>query len=339
MGQGRLFGDGSTLSLIDQSGERIAAIFYTAYVAKGAEFRKAAAHLRVQRRPGRGLGLPAISGWSGHASSSSDPTIGDANARLVRTILDTWLPFTDLVMIDPVGSGWSRAAKPDGGNAFWGVRRRRGNRQGYCALSWQQQPLRVAQVSPGRELRRLSRRQGGAALQRDQGISISGILMVSPLLERRRSFGGTRFSRSARRCTAFARADRARAQGRRSARRRSPRPSVSRSPDYLTDAGRPARRRARPRNALSMRASPTSPACRRVVTQSRGFIRDAYVKNLRAPKEPRSSAATTRPSRPTIHIPDSRTSRGPDPLLDGMCRAYGAHSRPMPATSSASRPR
>src|SRR5207247_733423 len=26
-------------------------------------------------------------------------------------------------MIDPVGSGWSRAAKPDGANAFWGVRR------------------------------------------------------------------------------------------------------------------------------------------------------------------------------------------------------------------------
>ena len=26
-------------------------------------------------------------------------------------------------MIDPVGSGWSRAAKPDGGSAFWGVQR------------------------------------------------------------------------------------------------------------------------------------------------------------------------------------------------------------------------
>ena len=36
---------------------------------------------------------------------------------------DTWLAFTDLVLIDPVGTGWSRPAKPDGGNAFWGVRR------------------------------------------------------------------------------------------------------------------------------------------------------------------------------------------------------------------------
>ncbi len=35
----------------------------------------------------------------------------------------TWLQFTDLVMIDPVGSGFSRPARADGGNAFWGVAR------------------------------------------------------------------------------------------------------------------------------------------------------------------------------------------------------------------------
>jgi carboxypeptidase C (cathepsin A) len=35
---------------------------------------------------------------------------------------DTWVTFTDLVLIDPVGTGWSRAVKPDGGSAFWGVR-------------------------------------------------------------------------------------------------------------------------------------------------------------------------------------------------------------------------
>ena len=34
---------------------------------------------------------------------------------------DTWLAFTDLVLIDPVGTGWSRAAKPDDGRFFWSV--------------------------------------------------------------------------------------------------------------------------------------------------------------------------------------------------------------------------
>src|SRR6202034_576177 len=44
-----------------------------------------------------------------------------ANVHLVDNP-DTWLAFTDLVLIDPVGTGWSRAAKPDGGSVFWGVR-------------------------------------------------------------------------------------------------------------------------------------------------------------------------------------------------------------------------
>ena len=44
-----------------------------------------------------------------------------ADVRLVDNP-DTWLAFTDLVLIDPVGTGWSRPAKPDGGSAFWGVR-------------------------------------------------------------------------------------------------------------------------------------------------------------------------------------------------------------------------
>ena len=39
-----------------------------------------------------------------------------ANVRLTDNP-DTWLAFTDLVLIDPVGTGWSRAAKPDGGKA------------------------------------------------------------------------------------------------------------------------------------------------------------------------------------------------------------------------------
>src|SRR5260370_24380928 len=46
---------------------------------------------------------------------------GAAAARM-RDNPATWLAFTDLVMIDPVGAGWSRPAKADGGNAFYGVR-------------------------------------------------------------------------------------------------------------------------------------------------------------------------------------------------------------------------
>src|SRR4029077_18614236 len=46
---------------------------------------------------------------------------GGATHRRLIDNPDTWLAFTDLVVIDPVGTGWSRPAKPDGGNAFWSV--------------------------------------------------------------------------------------------------------------------------------------------------------------------------------------------------------------------------
>src|SRR5262249_61096854 len=34
---------------------------------------------------------------------------------------NTWLDQTDLVFIDPVGTGYSRAVKPDQGKKYWGL--------------------------------------------------------------------------------------------------------------------------------------------------------------------------------------------------------------------------
>ena len=110
-----------TFSLFDQSGERSAAIFYTAYVAKSDNAAARPVTFVFNGGPGAAsaflnLGLvgPRIAefGMAGHDGAS---------VHLVDNP-DTWLAFTDLVLIDPVGTGWSRAAKPDGGSAFWGVR-------------------------------------------------------------------------------------------------------------------------------------------------------------------------------------------------------------------------
>ena len=61
-----------TLSLFDQSGERSAAVFYTAYVAKGAaDAARRPGHLRVQRRAGRGIGLSQSRPRRARASSIS----------------------------------------------------------------------------------------------------------------------------------------------------------------------------------------------------------------------------------------------------------------------------
>jgi carboxypeptidase C (cathepsin A) len=59
------------------------------------------------------------------------------------------------------------------------------------------------------------------------------------------------------------------------------------------------------------------------VAKSRGFIRDAYVKQLRAAEGKIVSRydATFAVADP---YPEQESARGPDPLLDGVTRAYGA---------------
>src|SRR5262249_33720233 len=106
------------LSLFDQSGERSAAVYYTAYVAKNAEATNRPRPLPCHGGPGAAsaylnLGRvgPRILEFPGN----------DPAAARMRDNPATWLAFTDLVMIDPVGAGWSRPAKPDGGKAFYGV--------------------------------------------------------------------------------------------------------------------------------------------------------------------------------------------------------------------------
>ena len=68
---------------------------------------------------------------------------------------------------------------------------------------------------------------------------------------------------------------------------------------------------------------PPSPGCRKTWSRSRsGFIRDSYVKNLDvgAHKIVSHYDATFAVDDPN---PDQVAARGPDPLLDGVVRAYG----------------
>src|SRR6202044_2582101 len=172
-----------TFSLFDQSGERSAAVFYTAYVAKTSADKTdnhTARPLTFVFNGGPGaasaflhLGVvgPRIAqfGMAGHDG---------ADVRLVDNP-DTWLGFTDLVMIDPIGTGWSRAAKPDGGEAFWNIRRDAESLAKVIALY----VAKNGRVSSPKYI--LGESYGGfraakvaQALQSEQGIVISGILML-----------------------------------------------------------------------------------------------------------------------------------------------------------------
>ena len=156
---------------------------------------------RAARSPSHSTAAPAplrsisISAWPVRASLISAPDGRDgAAARLVDNP-NSWLAFTDLVMIDPIGTGWSRTAKPDDAKNFWGVRSDANVLAKVIALY-------VAKNSRSASPKYLLGESYGGfraakvarALQSDQGIVVTGIVMVSPLLETSFQWGSSQYA-------------------------------------------------------------------------------------------------------------------------------------------------
>jgi len=311
-----------TFSLFDQSGERSAAVFYTAYVAK-TDKPAASRPLTFVFNGGPGaasaflhLGLvgPRIATFG---MAGRDPT----DVRLTDNP-ETWLAFTDLVLIDPIGTGWSRPAKPDGGSAFWGVRSDAESMAKVIALY----VSRNGRVSSSKFI--LGESYGGfraakvaRAVQEEQGIVISGILMLSPMLEGAFQFGGDRFALGAAlQLPSLAAAEMERkGTFSKDALAQAERFALT---DYLsTLAGRPPQGDAAKSFYARVAALTGLPAD--VVARSRGFIRDEFIKNLRSGDHKIVSRydATFATDDP---YPESPSAGGPDPILDGVTRAYGS---------------
>jgi carboxypeptidase C (cathepsin A) len=310
-----------TFPLFDQSGERSAAIFYTAYVAKTDSPAPRPLTFVFNGGPGAAsaflnLGIvgPRLAefGMNGHDG---------ADVHLVDNP-DTWLAFTDLVFIDPVGTGWSRPAKPDGGNAFWGVRSDAQSMAKAVALY----VSRNSRVSSPKFI--VGESYGGfraakvaRALQNEQGIAVSGIVMLSPMLEGAFQFGGDRFALGAAlRLPSLAAAElERRGEFSKDALAQAEHFALT---DYLsTLAGPPLQGDAA--KTFYARVAQITGVTADAVAESRGFIGDAYVKNLYAGDHKIVSHydATFASDDP---YPESPVSRGPDPILDGVVRSYGS---------------
>jgi carboxypeptidase C (cathepsin A) len=109
-----------TLAFYDQSGEQSASVFYTAYVAKNGQSTRPLTFV-FNGGPGAASAFLHL-GLVGPRVLDFGPDGHDATRAVLRDNPDTWLSFTDLVLIDPVGTGWSRTVKPDDGKNFWSIR-------------------------------------------------------------------------------------------------------------------------------------------------------------------------------------------------------------------------
>jgi len=309
-----------TFALFNQSGERSAAIFYTAYVAKSDNGAARPLTFVFNGGPGAAsaflnLGLvgPRIAEFAMNGHDG-------ANVHLVDNP-DTWLAFTDLVLIDPVGTGWSRTAKPDGGSAFWNVRSDADSMAKVIAL-YVAKNGRAA--SPkfilGESYGGFRAAKVARAVQNDQGIIISGILMLSPVLEGAFQFGGDRFALGAALQLPSLAAAELERKGTFSKDALAQAEHFALT-DYLSTLAGPPPRGDAAKNFYARVAQMTGlPAD--VIAASHGFIRDDYIKNLRSADHKIVSHydATFASDDP---YPESATARGPDPILDGIVRAYG----------------
>jgi carboxypeptidase C (cathepsin A) len=308
-----------TFVLFDQPGRRSAVIFYTAYLADGAD---------PSRRP---LTF-AFNGGPGAASAFLN--LGLVGPKLVEFGADncdgsvvrlfdnpnTWLAFTDLVLIDPVGTGWSRPARPDGGG-FWGVaadaeslataiaryltKNRRAGSPKYI-LGESYGGFRAAKVAQ--------------VLRRDQGHMISGIVMVSPFLDSTGVLYDHHFALGAalrlpslvaaelERRAAFSEQKLAEAEH-------------FALTEYLPAlAGPPLQGEAA--RIFYTRVGQMTGLPEAIVARSQGFIGDTYIKNLRA-AEGKIVSPFDLNFAADDPFPEQRYPGDDDPLVEGVIRAYG----------------
>ena len=306
-----------TLALFDQSGEKSAAVFYTAYIAKGASTAPRPITFAFNGGPGAAsvyLNLGVV----GPRIVDFGPDQRDGAAAKLVDNPDSWLAFTDLVMIDPIGTGWSRTPKPDDGKAYWGVRSDANVLAKVIALY-------VAKNSRGASPKYLLGESYGGfraakvagVLKNDQGIVVSGIVMLSPLLEAAFQWGGSQYALGAALqfptlvATELERTKKFTPQAMAEAERFA-------MNEYLgTLAGRaPTGDQAK---AFYGRVAEMTGLPLDVVTKSRGWVRGAYLQHLRANGQTVSSYDGT------FAVPDpypeNERRGGGDPILDGFTRA------------------
>ncbi len=306
-----------TLAFYDQSGEQSAAVFYTAYVVKGAN-----RPLTFVFNGGPGAASAFLHlGLVGPRILDLGPQGRDAAHTELHDNPDTWLRFTDLVLIDPIGTGWSRTIKPDDTKHFWGV-------ESDASAMAKAVALYVAKNNRAGSSKYLFGESYGGfraakvarALQREQGISTAGIVMLSPLLEGWLTFGDDGSAlRAALQLPSLAAA----ALERKNAFSPAAQAAAEKFAlsDYLTTlAG--AAPQGEAASAFYRRVAELTGVPLDAVKRTRGFVSDAFVKGLHAADGKIVSRydATFAVDDP---YPELRSARGGDPILDGVVRAYG----------------
>ncbi len=183
-----------SIRLFNDKGEAQADIAYTAYQLDGADARTRPVTFLFNGGPGASsawLQFGAAGPW--RLSIGAEAAMSSASPEL-QPNAETWLDFTDLVFIDPVGTGYSRfvATGEDVRKRFYSV----DGDVTSIALTirrWLEKSDRL--LSPkfvaGESYGGIRGPKIVRNLQIDQGVGVRGLILVSPLLDFREFSGSS----------------------------------------------------------------------------------------------------------------------------------------------------
>ena len=175
-----------TLPLTDQKGAATASIFTVSYLSAGSGGAARPVSFAFNGGPGAAsvfLHLGALG-----PKVMQTPDNGDAPSPPARLVDNpaTWLPFTDLVFIDPVGTGFSRGEgneqNPD--KPFWDVHADLSSLDAVVRLwltrhqRWASPVFLVGESYGGFRAAAMTR-----TLSRDANVTVSGLVLISPALD------------------------------------------------------------------------------------------------------------------------------------------------------------
>lgn len=308
-----------TFDLRGQDGQVAAKVFYTAYRLKDGP-RERPLTFAFNGGPGAAsaylhLGLvgPKILSFSGDNADGSRPVLQD-NPQ-------SWLTFTDLVLIDPVGTGWSRATGEEEARRFFSVRQDAESLAKVIALYVQEnERLSAPKFLLGESYGGFRAAKVALAMKNSQNMIPSGIIMVSPLMEGRFLFGADNDPLAAALQFPSLAAAELERQDRFDAGRVEEAERFAMT-DYLVSlAGQwPERPEAEP---LFQQIAAWTGLSEDTVARTRGFVGDVYA------KQAGGSTSIVSPYDAGTAVPDAYPeasySRNDDPVLEGYTRAYGS---------------
>lgn len=177
--------EAGTLDLLGGDGEVTASIFYVAYDAKPANAEQPRPITFVfNGGPGAASAYLHLGGLGPRVLTTTDTGEFLEPPQHLMDNPDTWLDMTDLVFVDPVGTGYSRAAKGEKPERFWSVQNDATSMGAFIRLYLQKtgrtddRVFLVGESYGGFRAALLAK-----TLQEDVGISPSGVVLISPALE------------------------------------------------------------------------------------------------------------------------------------------------------------